>query len=493
MVGTDILIEQAKAMLSRPLKMLIGGSLVSSSDGAFLPSINPATREILAHIPNASAEDVEAAVRAASQSARSWRHTTMQERRTVIRKIEKVLRENAGLLGLLDTLDNGNVYSGMAKDADMAADAMDYFSGVALDLKGEFTARDGNLHYTTREPFGVVLRLLPFNHPILKVGTGIAAPLLAGNAVIVKPSPHTSVSALAFAEMIRDIVPPGVVNIVTGDNNRVSTPLAMHPKIPRIGLTGSVEAGIAIMRMASERLASVSLELGGKNPLIVFPDSDVDHAVDVALRGMNFLWQGHSCSSTSRILVHEDIKKDFVSRLASRIASVRVAMPLDPRAEMGAITFEALYERCKAYIRSGIDQGAKLLVGGEAPSDPELKRGLFLTPALFDSVNPTMRISREEIFGPVLSVLSWTNYDDMIAMANELDLGLTAIIVTNDLKTAHRTAGLVEAGYIEVNGPVSFATGSPFGGVKMSGIGREGCAEELLSYTQTKSVNIRMN
>jgi len=332
--------------------------------------------------------------------------------------------------------------------------------------------------------------LLPFNHPIQSFGTGIAAPLLMGNTMAVKPSPHTPLSALAFGRIINDIVPAGVLNIITGDNDRVAAPLVSHPDVTRIALTGSTEAGQTVTRLAADTLKSVSMELGGKNPLIVFPDADVDFAAQVAVAGMNFKCQSHSCSSTSRVLVHSSLKEAFLKVLVTKIQAIQVGLPLDPDSGMGAVSNKPLYDKIMAYIDAGRAEGARLLTGGGRPKNPELQNGNFVPPAVFADARPHMSIAQEKLYGPVLTVLEWDDYEDMIKVANGLQYGLTAVIVTDDLESAHRAAADLNAGYIEINGPVSFAHGSPYGGWKMSGNDREGNIEELLSYSQVKSVNI---
>lgn len=485
-------LPDGKALLQQGFRMLIGGRLVDAEDGARLECIDPSTGLPLGTVPDAGAADVDRAVSAARVAFPEWRRLSFAERRDLVLALGDILRARADELGLLDTLNTGNVYSAMRHDAIGGVQMIEYFAAAAQEIRGEVTQLDSNLHYTRREPYGVVARLLPFNHPIAGFASSLAAPLLTGNCVVMKPSPHAPMSALMLAALARDCLPPGVLNIVTGGNVRASEALITHPGVDRIALTGSVETGKAVMRLAAEKLTPVSLELGGKNPLVVFPDANVDQAVAIAIAGMNFLWQGHSCGSTSRVLVHKSLKKAFVSALAEKVAQVRVALPTDPRAEMGAISFKALYDRCRGYVESGLQEGATLVVGGERPADPSLQAGFFMTPAVFSDAAAQMRIAREEIFGPIITVLEWDDYDRMIGIANELELGLAAVLVTNDLHVAHRTAEALQAGYIEVNGPVGFALGSPFGGYKQSGLGREGSFDELLSYTQIKSVNIRL-
>ena len=486
-------IPDADDLLRRDFRMLIGGELVEASDGATLETVNPATGEVLPPVPNAGSTDVERAVAAARTAQPKWQGLPFRERHDMIRGLTEVLRRRADEFGLLDTLNTGNVYSAMRRDAVNGAEMIEYFAAAAHEIKGEVTHLDDHLHYTRREPYGVVLRLLPFNHPIASLATALAAPLLTGNTIIMKPSPHSPLSALAFGAAVRDRLPPGVLNIVIGDNERASAPLICHPGVDRIALIGSVEAGKAVMRMAADRLVPLTLELGGKNPLIVFPDADIERAVDVAVAGMNFLWQAHSCGSTSRVLVHKSTEGVFVERLAERVSRIKVAMPMEADAEMGAISFKALYDRCLGYVASGCDEGARLVTGGTRPADPALARGFFMRPAVFSHARPQMRIAREEIFGPIMTVIAWDDYDAMLEVANGLFYGLTAVIMTNDLNVAHRTAEALQVGYVEINGPVSFALGSPFGGFKQSGVGREGSLDELLGYTQIKSINLRLD
>lgn len=492
MSDRDAFRARIAAAIGRDFRMTIAGETAAASDGAGLATGDPATGETLCTIPDASRADIDRAVSAAREGQREWGRLTYAERSRAVRQVADVLRGNADLFGLLDTLETGNVYGAMRRDAGYGADAIDYLAGVGLELKGEATQLDGNLHYTRREPFGVALRLLPFNHPIMSAGAALAAPLLTGNAVILKPSPHSSLSALLLGELIAPLFPAGVVSVISGSNERAAAPLVTHEGIDRISLIGSTEAGRAVMRAAAGRVVPLTLELGGKNPMIVLPDADLDLAADTAVANMNFAWQSASCGSTSRILAHASVRAELERRLAERLAAVRVADPFDAGAEMGAISFPALYQRCLHFIDAGRREGARLVQGGERPSGPGLDKGLFVTPALFADATPDMSIAREEIFGPVLTLLEWTDRDELIRVANGLPHALTAVIIGRDMDAVLRTAHDVHAGYVEVNGPISWAPGSPFGGMKQSGFGREGNMDELLSYTTIKSVNIRL-
>ncbi len=478
-------------LVNHPFRMLVDGKLVTAADGATIETWNPALGRKLTVIPDASRDDLDRAVASAKAGQRDWRRLAYSERRAAVLKLAAALREHAPVLGALDSLESGNIYSGMRADPGYAAEAIEYLCAVGYELKGEATQLDNGLHYTRREPFGVVARLLPFNHPAYGFGVAAAAPLLAGNALIMKPSPHTSLSALLIGELVADIFPPGVLSILTGSNERVALPLVSHPGIDRLSLVGSTEAGRSVMRAAAERLVPLTLELGGKNALIVFPDADLDLAADTAIAGMNFSWQAASCGSTSRILVHSSVRRPFEARLVDRLQALRVRPPFDPEGQMGSISFQALYDRCQHYLESGRQEGACLAVGGERPKGRDFEQGLYLTPALFVDTTPSMRIAQDEIFGPIITMIDWTDYASMIQIANGVAVGLTAAIMTEDLNMVQQVERDLEVGYIEVNGAVSWALGSPFGGIKLSGFGREGNLEEIESYTYLKSVNIR--
>ncbi|MFT5398434.1 MAG: betaine-aldehyde dehydrogenase [Planctomycetota bacterium] len=483
---------ELKALVDRPWRMLINGELVDSSDARSMETINPANGEVITRFPAATESDVDAAAQAANAAQPDWADTSLMERRDLVLQLADVLREHSAEFGALDSLENGNVYSHMRNDAAGGAYMLDYFCAIVQELKGESTQLDNDLHYTRREPYGVVARLLPFNHPIQTLGAGLAAPLLTGNTLILKPSPHSSLSALAFAERVKDLLPAGVLNIISGSNDCVAAGLLNHPDIPRLAVTGSTEVGKLAMRASAEHLKTTTLELGGKTPMIVFDDADVDLCVDTAMRGMNFKWQGHSCTSTSRVLIHERLHDEFVEKLATAFTTIEPSDPFDDDAQMGPISHRQQFDKVREYIQSGLDEGACLVCGGARVDQPELANGFFLPPTIFAEVYPSMRIAREEIYGPVISIIKWRSEDEAIAIANSVDYGLAAVIMSNNIDRVHRSARRLQAGFVEVNGPVSFALGSPFGGTKASGSGREGNLEELISYTQLKSVNVRL-
>jgi betaine-aldehyde dehydrogenase len=317
------------------------------------------------------------------------------------------------------------------------------------------------------------------------------APLAAGNTVVVKPPEQAPLSALRLAELIDGILPPGVWNVVPG-GKEVGQALASHPDVAHIALIGSVPTGRAVMKAAADTLKAVTLELGGKNALIAFPDADLDAVSTAIVDGMNFTWCGQSCGSTSRAFVHEKIYDAVIERTAASIKRYKPGIPTDPATTMGAIVSQTQYERILNYIAAGKEDGARLVSGGARPNDPTLAKGFYIEPTIFADVTMDMHIAREEIFGPVLSVLKWTDAEKMLAQVNQVEYGLTCSIWTNDLTAAHRAAAAVEAGYVWINEVGKHFLGAPFGGYKQSGIGREECIEELLRFTREKNIHISL-
>jgi acyl-CoA reductase-like NAD-dependent aldehyde dehydrogenase len=473
-------------------RMLINGDLVDSESRELLETINPATEESLGHVPAASAADVDRAVAAAEAAHPAWAALEPKERSKLVRKLAQAVRDNFDNILRIEVVDTGNTIAKMRADVATAGDTLDFYAGFATEIKGETIPASGkNLHFTIREPYGVVGRIIPFNHPIKFAANALAAPLMAGNCVVLKPPETSPLSATILGEICRQVLPPGVVNIVTGYGLPAGDAIARHPKVKRLAFTGSVPTGRAIQRAAAEGgIKHVTLELGGKNPLIAFPDMDPDKIAQIAVAGMNFAWQGQSCGSTSRLLLHESLYKPVLKRVVERVAALRLGDPLDDKSQMGPINSKRHYERVCAMVESGRAEGARLMTGGKRPNGSEFKRGYWLEPTVFADVKSTMKIAREEIFGPVLSVFSWKDENEVIALANATEYGLTASIFTNDIKTAFRAARAVKSGYVWINGASGHFYGTPFGGFKNSGLGREEGIDELLSYTEVKTVHV---
>jgi acyl-CoA reductase-like NAD-dependent aldehyde dehydrogenase len=472
--------------------MLIAGELRDARSGQVLEAVNPATGRCFASFPRGGALDIDDAVEAGIVAFPQWWKTSPLERASCLEGLASLIVEHADELIALDVIDNGSTIRQLRHDAMTAAKQLRYFAGLVLEQRGDTVpSGHGRLNFTLRHPFGVVGRIIPFNHPLMFAAQKIGAPLIAGNTVVLKPSEYTSVSALRLGELARDVFPPGVLNIVTGLGREVGEALVNHPKVRRIAFTGSVATGLAIQASAASRVVkTVTLELGGKNPIVVFSDADLDKAIDGTIRGMSFTFQGQSCGSTSRLLVHSSIHDSFVSKLAARIDALRVGPPGDDATDVGSIVHRDQYDKVVSYLNIAREEGLELLAGGGVPTDSSLDGGLYVRPTLFGNVPATSRLLREEIFGPILVVVPFDGYDDAVLIANDVSYGLTASVYTSSLAIALKFARDVEAGYVWVNDVGAHILGAPFGGLKDSGVGREENLAEILSYSQEKNVHV---
>ncbi len=469
-----------------------GGEWHKPKSGKYVDSINPGTGEVLGQFADCGADDVDAAVQAAKKAYDGWRNTPPLERARLLKKIAAVLRENADELAMIDAADCGNPVHEMVMDATIAAAQIEFYAGLVTEVKGaSIPMGPGSVNFSVREPRGVVGRIIPFNHPFMFCAGKIGAPLATGNVVIMKPPEQAPLSSLRLAEMIGGLLPPGVFNVIPGGREAGSA-LTTHRDIAMIALIGSVPTGRAVMKAAADTLKPVMLELGGKNALIAYPDADVDEVASAVVGGMNFTWCGQSCGSTSRAFVHEKLYDAVLAKVKTKIAHFKPGIATDRSTTMGAIISKTQYERILGFIDSAKKEGARLLTGGDRPSDPALAKGFFIEPTVFCDVQPNMRIAREEIFGPVLSIFKWSDEAKMLEEVNAVEYGLTASIWTNDLSTAHRTAGIVQAGFVWINEVSKHFLGAPFGGYKQSGIGREECFEEMLAYTQEKNIHVKL-
>jgi betaine-aldehyde dehydrogenase len=469
-----------------------GGAWHAPKSGREADTINPGTSESLGKVADAGAADVDAAVAAAKAASKEWRNVLPLERARMLRRIADVLRTHAQELAMIDAADCGNPVAEMVSDAMIAAAQTEFFAGLVTEMKGASIPMGPNVvNFSVREPRGVVGRIIPFNHPFMFCAGKSAAPIAAGNSVVVKPPEQSPLSSLRLAELIDGILPPGVFNVVPG-GKEVGAALAGHKDVAMIALIGSVPTGRAVMRAASETVKPVMLELGGKNALIAYPDADVDEVAGAVIAGMNFTWCGQSCGSTSRAFIHEQIYEPVLARVKEKIGYFKPGIPTDPATTMGAIVSKVQLDRVMSYIESAKQEGARLLCGGGPPSDPKLAKGFFIEPTVFADVTMQMRIGREEIFGPVLGIFKWSDEATMLEEVNSVEYGLTCSIWTNDISTAHRTAAAVEAGFVWINEVGKHFLGTPFGGVKQSGIGREECFEEMLAFTQEKNIHVRL-
>ncbi len=469
-----------------------GGAWHAPKSGRNADSINPGTGEALGAVADAGAADVDAAVAAAKAAFKEWRNVLPLERAKMLRRIAEVLRGHAQELAMIDAADCGNPVREMVSDAMVAAAQTEFFAGLVTEMKGASIPMGPNVvNFSVREPRGVIGRIIPFNHPFMFCAGKSAAPLAAGNTVVVKPPEQAPLSSLRLAELIDGILPPGVFNVVPG-GKEVGAALAGHRDVAMVALIGSVPTGRAVMRAAADTVKPVMLELGGKNALIAYADADPDEVAGGVIAGMNFTWCGQSCGSTSRAFIHEKIHDAVLARVAERIKAFKPGIPTEMATTMGAIISKVQHERVTDYIASAKQEGARLVCGGGPPADPKLANGFYIEPTVFADVTPEMRIAREEIFGPVLGMFKWSDEVKMLAEVNAVEYGLTASIWTNDISTAHRTAMAVEAGFVWINEVGKHFLGSPFGGVKQSGIGREECFEEMLAFTQEKNIHVRL-
>lgn len=480
------------SFVSKP-ELYYGGAWHAPINGKIFETINPATGAVIGRVAEGDADDVAAAVSAAREGYAAWRAVPPTERAAVLREIARVIRANVDRLSEIEAADSGNPITKVRADVMQGAQRFDFFAGLITEMKGDtIPGREGTLTLTQREPRGVVARIVAFNHPFMFTSSRMAAPLAAGNACIVKPPEQAPLSGVLFAELVGGLLPAGAFSVLTG-GREVGEALSAHQDIAMVGLVGSVPTGKAVMRSAADTLKPVLLELGGKNALIAFPDAEPERVAEALADGMNFTWCGQSCGSTSRAFLHADIHDAVLEKLAEKIAVYKPGLPTDPQTTMGALINRAQYERVMAYIDGAKAEGAKLFLGGRHPSEPELADGCFIEPTVFTSVTSDMRIAREEIFGPVLSVFDWQDEASLLSQVNGLDYGLTCSIWTNDLARAHRVAAAVEAGYVWVNDVSKHFPGAPFGGYKQSGLGREESLSELLEFTQEKTIHINFS
>lgn len=479
--------------------MLIAGEMTAGEGGVqgdWITSVNPATGESLGQVPAATAADVERAVVSAAHAQPAWARRSVWERAALLRELAAAIRQQGPKILELEAQDTGNTLNKLRADIQIAAGYLEYFAGLGSEIKGEtIPASAAGLHFTLRAPFGVVARIVPFNHPFMFAAAHLAAPLMAGNAVVVKTPETSPLSGSLLGELCRECLPAGLVNIIHGYGAPAGDALVRHPLIRRIGFTGSVPTGLAIQRAAAEGgVKHVSLELGGKNPLIAFEDAELERVVEMAVAGMNFSWAGQSCGSTSRLLLHERIHDVVVERIAKRVSALRLGDPLDLNSEMGPVNSARQYQRVMGFIDEAKSAGAKCVAGGGRPDGEDFVHGKFssgywVAPTLFADVDPSSRIAREEIFGPVMCSIKFRDEAHALALANDSTLGLTASVWTRDLGRAKRCVQSLEAGTVWLNGAGMHFVGAPFGGWKDSGLGGEECLEELLSYTQVKAVH----
>jgi betaine-aldehyde dehydrogenase len=476
----------------RRYQLFIDGQFVDAESGKTFKSPNPATGETFAEVAEADKADVDKAVAAARKAFEGkWSKLSARDRGRLLYKLSQLIEQNSTQLAELETSDNGKpIKESTYIDLPGVVENFEYFAGWCTKIEGETIPVPGQIfNYTLREPVGVCGQIIPWNFPLLMAAWKLAPALAAGNTVVLKPAEQTPATAMELAKLIQEAgFPEGVVNIVPGYGETAGAALASHKGIDKIAFTGSTEIGKLIARSAADNLTKVSLELGGKAPNIIFADADLDQAVNGAMMGI-FFNQGQVCCAGSRLFVEERVKEEFLGRFKEKAERMKIGDPMDKNTAMGPQVSREQLDRIKGYVGIARDEGATVFSGGESPQlDAQFENGYFFQPTIFSDVNNSMRVAQEEIFGPVTSVISFDNDDDLIRQANETIYGLSAGIWTSNITRAHRFARAIKAGVVWINTYNMMNAASPFGGYKQSGYGREMGKHALELYTQVKSV-----
>jgi len=472
------------------LEHYIGGKHVPSADGSVFMVSDPVSNQAYASVAAGGERDVDDAVTAAAGAFPQWSRTPARGRAAVLNRIADGIEARADAIAEAETFDTGLPITQVRGQAARAAENFRFFADMAVTMHEDAFRTPGQLGYVIREPAGVAGLITPWNTPFMLESWKLAPALAAGCAVVLKPAEWTPLSASLLPEIVIEAgLPDGVLNIVHGIGEQAGAALVAHPGVPRISFTGETTTGQTIMAAAAPYLKGLSMELGGKSPCLIFADADLDQAVDSALFGV-FSLNGERCTAGSRILAERQIYSSLVTRLAERAGRIRVGDPADPGTEIGALVHPEHYARVLSYVQAGLDEGARLVAGGARPAS--LPDGNYLAATVFADVDPSMRIFREEIFGPVVCVTPFDDEDSAIKLANATSYGLAAYIWTRDLTRAHRVAHAVESGMTWINSHNVRDLRTPFGGVKASGLGREGGAHSLDFYTQTRIVHLAL-
>ena len=477
-------------------ELYIDGKFTPAKSGATRNIFDPGNGDLIATVPEASKEDAVIAIKAARKAfdEGEWRKKSALERSKLLFKVAELIRVNAKKLAELETRNCGKPLPEAEYDVADAANCFEFYAGLATKIHGDTMSVPANsFSYVVREPIGVCGQIIPWNFPLLMASWKLAPALAAGNTLILKPSELTPLTALELIKLIDQCgFPAGVVNLITGVGSEVGEELALNSMVDKIAFTGGTVTGRKIMQAATGNLKRISLELGGKNPNIVFADCDLEMAIDGALFGA-FANQGEVCSAGSRLLVERSIHQQIIEGMLSKISKIKLGHGLEAGVKMGPLISALHRDKVENFIRIGIDEGAKLICGGKRPAGSEFSKGNFLEPTIFDDVKPTMRIAREEIFGPVLSVIPFDTEDEAIQIANDTEYGLAAAVWTKDITRAHRVTSQLRAGILWVNTYHPTYNEMPWGGYKQSGSGRELGLYGIEGYLEIKQVNINLD
>lgn len=474
---------------------LINGELVAPKNGKVFDVINPATGKVIGQAADGDADDVANAVAIAKAAQKDWAERPARERGKLVAECGRVLMAHTEELGRLVALESGKALRTESRvEASVLADMFVFFGGLASELKGETVPFNPNMMtLTTREAVGVVGAIIPWNVPLLLMAIKVAPALVAGNSVVVKSAEDTPLTVLRVCQIMQEILPKGVLNILSGFGPSCGGPLVEHKDVKKVSFTGSVETGRTVYKAAAEKLIPVTLELGGKSPMIVMDDADLDKAVAGAIGGMRFTRQGQSCTASSRMLVHETLHDEFVKRLVDKVNTLKMGNPLDEETDIGTIINRKQFDKVSGYIEVGEKEGATKHELSALPTDSDLSDGLFVRPVIFTDVDPNARIAREEIFGPVACVFKFKTFEEALALANDSDFGLAATVWTTDLKTALTATKRLEAGFVQVNQNLVVQPNLSYGGIKLSGLGKEASLESMLEhFTYKKTIIMNM-
>ncbi|HUJ21131.1 MAG TPA: aldehyde dehydrogenase family protein [Bryobacteraceae bacterium] len=492
-IAEPVVLAEAVKRGLKPGRLFIDGREEDAAGGQSIDVVNPATGELLTTVPDGDIPDVDRAVAAARRSfeAKSWRGLDPSRKEKILWNLADILLKNKEELSVLESMENGKtVREASGADVEPAIDAFRYYAGWVRKIYGETIPVDGPyLNYTLREPVGVVGAIVPWNYPLQIAAWKVAPALACGCSVVLKPSEMTPLTALKLAGYCLEAgVPEGVVNVVTGYGHTAGEALGRHMDVDKISFTGSIRTARALLKASAEsNLKRLSLELGGKSPNIIFPDCDREAALKSAFWGI-FANKGEVCSAGSRLLLHADIHDQFLDELVSRAQKLKLGDPLDKSTTMGSQISAAQLERILGYIRTGQEEGARLLCGGARDTEGRKAKGFYVKPTIFSEVKPRMKIAQEEIFGPVLAALRFRDADEAVEIANSTIYGLVSAVWTRDIQLAHRVARDIKAGVVWINTYNGFDTAAPFGGYKQSGFGRDLGAYALEQYTNMKSV-----
>ena len=478
-------------ILKKSYKMFINGEWVNSSNGVMVKTYAPYNNELLSEFPDASESDVDLAVKSAKEAFKTWRKTTVKERAKILNKIADIIDENKELLATVETMDNGKpIRETTLVDIPLAASHFRYFAGCILADEGQATVLDEKfLSLILREPIGVVGQIIPWNFPFLMAAWKLAPALAAGDTVVLKPSSTTTLSLLVLMELIQDVIPKGVVNLITGKGSTAGEFLKNHPDLDKLAFTGSTAVGRDIALAAAEKLIPATLELGGKSANIILDDADIEKALEGAQLGILFN-QGQVCCAGSRIFVQEGIYDEFVEKLVKKFENIKIGNPLDPTTVMGSQIDARQVKTILDYVEIAKQEGGVVLTGGVKYTENGCDKGNFVRPTLITNVNNGCRVSQEEIFGPVAVVIKFKTDDEVIAQANDSEYGLGGAVFTKNINRALRLAREIQTGRVWVNTYNQIPEHAPLGGYKKSGIGRETHKVILEHYTQMKNILI---